>query len=59
GRYGPARIEAQADGDARWTVPAAAFRRWSLPEFDMRLGMVKRAAEGALAAHASPAAARQ
>ena len=51
-----ARIEAQAEGDTRWTAPAAAFRRWALPEFDMRLGMVKRAAEGALA---QAAAARQ
>ena len=40
-----ARIEAAAGEDVRWTEPAAAFRRWVLPEFDMRLGMVKRAAE--------------
>jgi alkylation response protein AidB-like acyl-CoA dehydrogenase len=46
-----ARIEATADGNARWTQPATAFRRWVLPEFDMRLAMVKRAAEAvALAA---------
>nr|WP_145550329.1 acyl-CoA dehydrogenase family protein [Variovorax boronicumulans] len=40
-----ARIEASAAGDARWTQPAAAFRRWVLPEFDMRLTMVKQAAQ--------------
>ena len=40
-----ARIEASAAGDTRWTRPAAALRRWVLPEFDMRLGMVKQAAQ--------------
>jgi len=46
-----ARIErAAAPGDTRWSAPAAAFRRWLLPEFDMRLGRVKRACEGATAA---------
>ncbi|KQP36158.1 acyl-CoA dehydrogenase family protein [Pseudorhodoferax sp. Leaf274] len=40
-----ARIEASAAGDARWTQPAAALRRWVLPEFDMRLTMVKQAAQ--------------
>ncbi len=46
-----ARIEVHAGGDPRWCAPAAAFRRWVLPEFDMRLGMVKRASEAvALAA---------
>ncbi len=41
-----ARIERCAEpGDARWSEPAAAFRRWVLPEFDMRLGIVKRACE--------------
>jgi alkylation response protein AidB-like acyl-CoA dehydrogenase len=34
--------------DARWSVPSAAFRRHILPEFDMRLGMVKRACDAAL-----------
>ncbi|MBU2285539.1 MAG: acyl-CoA dehydrogenase, partial [Gammaproteobacteria bacterium] len=34
-----------APDHARWQEPAAAFRRWVLPEFDMRLGMVKRACE--------------
>ncbi|MET0543510.1 MAG: acyl-CoA dehydrogenase family protein [Variovorax sp.] len=29
----------------RWSVPAAAFRRHVLPEFEMRLGMVKRACD--------------
>jgi hypothetical protein len=42
-----ARIEAAAPDDARWVAPASAFRRWVLPEFDMRLGMVKRATEAA------------
>ena len=43
-----ARIERTAPaGDARWTAPAAAFRRWVLPEFEMRLGLVKRACEAA------------
>lgn len=36
--------------DTRWSVPSAAFRRHILPEFDMRLGMVKRACDAALAA---------
>lgn len=40
-----ARIEAAAPGQARWSQPAAALRRWVLPEFDMRLGMVKQAAQ--------------
>ncbi|GHC72071.1 acyl-CoA dehydrogenase [Pseudorhodoferax aquiterrae] len=40
-----ARIEASAADDTRWTQPAAAFRRWVLPEFDMRLTMVKQAAQ--------------
>jgi len=41
-----ARIEAVCDaGDARWRAPAAAFRRWVLPEFDMRLAMVQRACD--------------
>jgi len=31
--------------DARWSGPAAAFQRWILPEFEMRLGIVKRACE--------------
>lgn len=32
----------------RWTAPAAAFRRFVLPEFEMRLGMVKRACEAVM-----------
>ncbi|RCW75544.1 acyl-CoA dehydrogenase family protein [Pseudorhodoferax soli] len=40
-----ARIAAQAPDDVRWSQPAAAFRRWVLPEFDMRLAMVKQAAQ--------------
>lgn len=42
-----ARIERAAPpDDVRWSVPAQAFRRWVLPEFDMRLAMVKRTCEG-------------
>lgn len=45
-----ARIERAAPaGDTRWATPAAAFRRWLLPEFDMRLGLVKRACESVTA----------
>lgn len=43
-----ARIERAAPaGDTRWAAPAAAFRRWVLAEFEMRLGLVKRACEAA------------
>ncbi|MDM0115040.1 acyl-CoA dehydrogenase family protein [Variovorax sp. J22R133] len=43
-----ARIDTVAPaGDARWRAPSEAFRRWVLPEFDMRLGMIKRACEEA------------
>jgi len=45
-----ARIEHAAPGEARWSTPAAAFRRWVLPEFEMRLGIVKRACEAVAAA---------
>jgi hypothetical protein len=41
-----ARIERAAGGDTRWCALAEAFRRWVLPEFDMRIAMVKRACEG-------------
>ena len=45
-----ARIERAAPaGDARWAAPALAFRRFVLPEFDMRLAMVKRACDSAAA----------
>jgi hypothetical protein len=40
-----ARIEFASPKDARWFNPAAAFRRWALPEFEMRLGIVKRACD--------------
>lgn len=40
-----ARIERASPDDARWSNPGAAFRRWVLPEFEMRLGIVKRACE--------------
>jgi len=32
---------------------AAAFRRWVLPEFEMRLGIVKRACETVALTHAA------
>jgi len=45
-----ARIEAMPGADAaRWARPAAAFRRWVLPEFELRAGIVKKACEAALA----------
>ncbi len=45
-----ARIERNAPaGDARWAAPAQAFRRFVLPEFDMRLAMVKRACDAVAA----------
>jgi len=37
---------------SRWSRPSAAFRRWVLPEFDMRLGIVKRACDVVIAARA-------
>ena len=41
-----ARIDAAAaEGDARWTTASAAFQRWVLPEFEMRLRIVKRACD--------------
>jgi len=46
-----ARIDNAADGApqdadaARRAAASAAFRRWVLPEFDMRMGIVKRACE--------------
>jgi alkylation response protein AidB-like acyl-CoA dehydrogenase len=47
-----ARIDVSADaGDVRWAGASAAFRRWVLPEFDMRLGIVKRACEGVAMSH--------
>ncbi|MDM0069817.1 acyl-CoA dehydrogenase family protein [Variovorax sp. J31P207] len=49
-----ARIGREAPQDARWAAPEAAFRRWVLPEFEMRLGIVKRACE-AVTAQRAPA----
>ncbi|SDI22334.1 acyl-CoA dehydrogenase family protein [Variovorax sp. OV700] len=49
-----ARIDAAEASEAERAVragPAAAFRRWVLPEFDMRLGIVKRACEGVAMSH--------
>jgi hypothetical protein len=39
--------------DAGRARAATAFRRWVLPEFDMRLGIVKRACEGVALSHAA------
>jgi alkylation response protein AidB-like acyl-CoA dehydrogenase len=47
-----ARIERVAPDEARWSRAAMALRRWVLPEFEMRLGIVKRACETATAARA-------
>lgn len=49
-----ARIDAAEASDperAARAGPAAAFRRWVLPEFEMRLGIVKRACEGVAMSH--------
>ncbi|WPH13262.1 acyl-CoA dehydrogenase family protein [Variovorax paradoxus] len=59
-----ARIDAAEASDAERAAragPAAALRRWVLPEFDMRLAIVKRACEGVAMTHdaaKTPAAAR-
>ncbi|QSI34525.1 acyl-CoA dehydrogenase [Variovorax sp. RKNM96] len=54
-----ARIEAADDsasaGHAGRVRSAAAFRRWVLPEFEMRLGIVKRTCEGLALSHAAAA----
>jgi alkylation response protein AidB-like acyl-CoA dehydrogenase len=47
-----ARIGRQAPPDTRWVAPEAAFRRWVLPEFEMRLGIVKRACDAVIAPRA-------
>lgn len=44
-----ARIAHAAPEAPRWSAPAAALRRFVLPEFEMRLGMVKRACDVVLA----------
>ena len=49
-----ARIDAAEAPDAERAAragPAAAFRRWVLPEFEMRLGIVKRACESVAMSH--------
>ncbi|RRH86538.1 acyl-CoA dehydrogenase [Variovorax beijingensis] len=49
-----ARIDAAEASEAERAAragPAAALRRWVLPEFDMRLAIVKRACEGVAMAH--------
>lgn len=48
-----ARIEAAAPQDSGRARVAAAFRRWVLPEFEMRLGIVKRACETVALTHAA------
>ena len=49
-----ARIDAAQASEAERAAragPATAFRRWVLPEFEMRLGIVKRACEGVAMSH--------
>ncbi|WPG36832.1 acyl-CoA dehydrogenase family protein [Variovorax sp. EBFNA2] len=53
-----ARIDVAAPADADRVRAAAAFRRWVLPEFEMRLGIVKRACEGVALAHSAQEASR-
>ncbi|MGJ7565160.1 acyl-CoA dehydrogenase family protein [Variovorax sp. GB1R11] len=48
-----ARIEAVAPEDAGKARSAAAFRRWVLPEFEMRLGIVKKACETVALTHSA------
>jgi alkylation response protein AidB-like acyl-CoA dehydrogenase len=37
------RIEAQTSAEqVRWAAPASAFARWVMPEFDMRLSIIRR-----------------
>ncbi len=51
-----ARIDAAEAGEAERAArrgAAAAFRRWVLPEFEMRHGIVKRACEGIALSHAA------
>ena len=51
-----ARIDVAAPADdLRWSRPSAAFRRHVLPEFEMRLGIVKRAADAVIARQAAAA----
>jgi len=48
-----ARIEAASPGNAEKARVAAAFRRWVLPEFEMRMGIVKKACETVALTHAA------
>jgi len=52
-----ARIEAAAPQDAARARAGAAFRRWVLPEFEMRMGIIKRSCETVALTHAAQAAA--
>jgi alkylation response protein AidB-like acyl-CoA dehydrogenase len=52
-----ARIEAVAPQHAGHACSATAFRRWVLPEFEMRLGIVKKACETVALTHAAAPAA--
>ena len=38
----PLNAQSHADNPARWTAPAAALQHWVLPEFEMRVGMIRR-----------------
>ena len=46
-----ARIDVAATGlqGDRWTAPSAPFRRWALPEFEMRLGIAELACDAVIA----------
>ncbi|WP_219212520.1 acyl-CoA dehydrogenase family protein [Variovorax boronicumulans] len=48
-----ARIDVAAQQDAAKARSAAAFRRWVLPEFEMRLGIVKKACETVALTHSA------
>ena len=38
----PLSAQPHAHNPARWTAPAAALQHWVLPEFEMRVGMIRR-----------------
>ncbi len=48
-----ARIEPAAPHELRWSRPAAALRRWVLPEMAMRVAIVERTCEAAVTAVAT------
>jgi alkylation response protein AidB-like acyl-CoA dehydrogenase len=44
-------VAAEAPDSARWSAPALAFRHWVLPEFEMRLSMIRQRMQAAGSAH--------